>query len=197
MIALPVSREMRIRRSVGRLTARRSRRIPVRPAGQTLSPRSPVGSGPRTGEFFPARLSPFRTHRSGSPRGLPSGVTGNVDRAIGRGKPEARLVFAIFDCFSRAVPVRHLRDLTAKWLPGTRETPRELRPKPQPSRGSRATCRESGPPAGGDPERPKPLLPRPGRTRVGRRENTKSAMGFQPRTHSSFRALPNLFAGGS
>ena len=71
----------------------------------------------------------------------------------------------------------------------TRETPRELWPKPQPSRGSQChETRKAGPRSGGDPEEPKSLLPRPGRTRAGKRKVRKWSDSVKPYPNLVFAA---------
>lgn len=81
------------------------------------------------------------SRRSGTSVGCPIDVAGKVNHRAVAHKRESRFVFA--DCATRGSCLCRPCGTPCS----QRETPRELRPKPQPSRGSqRSSVRESGPP---------------------------------------------------
>jgi hypothetical protein len=94
--ALPVSREVRIRRSAGRRAARRSRRIPVRSPDHPEHSVSRCSGHPYRGDS--SRLG-FRrsvpTVRGAS--GSPLWRSGKVDHGPAHRKPKAGLIFAMCD----------------------------------------------------------------------------------------------------
>lgn len=92
--ALPVSREVRIRRSAGRPTARRSRKIPVRSPDHPEHSVSRCSGHPHCGDS-----SRHGFHRSvptvRGASGSPLWRSGKVDHGHAHGKLKARFIFAI------------------------------------------------------------------------------------------------------
>jgi len=148
----------KIRRSAGRPTIPRDPRSVSRPPRASVSRFSGHPYRGNSSRLGFRRSVPTVRGASGSPLWRP----GKVDQGPAHRKPMGGFIFAICrPVFAGGSP--RVLDQGFFDLARTRETPRELRPKPQPSRGSRChPARKAGPRPDGDPERPKPLLPRPG-----------------------------------
>jgi hypothetical protein len=123
----------------------------------------------------PMRLSPRRALHPGPPPGFPCGVPGKVDRALNGGNLWTCLFFATDDRVFASRPRGSASTISRSTFPpgaAPREKPRESLGRSLSPLGA-LIChetRKAGPRSGGDPERSKPLLPRPGLPRVGHRK---------------------------